>query len=70
MLPRSILQYFWPALSDNLVLKTNFGVHFEWPLKTGFTVPTEEYFYPGHLERKSYDKTELPGYWLNSSAIL
>ena len=36
--PWSILQYFCPALSDKSVLKTNFGVLFEWPLKTGFTV--------------------------------
>ena len=34
----SILQYFWPQLSDNLYLKTNFGVIFEWPLKTFFNV--------------------------------
>ena len=36
--PWSILQYFCPALSDKSELKTNFGVLFEWPLKTGFTV--------------------------------
>ena len=36
--PWSILQYFWPALSDNLYWKPIFGVLFEWPLKTGFTV--------------------------------
>ena len=35
---RSILQYFWPALSDNWYWKPIFGVLFEWPLKTGFTV--------------------------------
>ena len=29
----SILQYFWHVLSDN-----PFGLLFEWPLKTGFTV--------------------------------
>ena len=34
----SILQYFWPAFSDNQYWKPIFGVHFEWPLKTGFTV--------------------------------
>ena len=34
----SILQYFWPALSDNQYWKPFFGVLFEWPLKTGFTV--------------------------------
>ena len=34
----SILQYFWPALSDNWSWKPSFGLHFEWPLKTGFTV--------------------------------
>ena len=36
--PWSILQYFWPALSDNWSWKPNFGLFFEWPLKTGFTV--------------------------------
>ena len=35
----SILQYFWPALSDNWSWKPIFGLLFEWPLKTGFTVP-------------------------------
>ena len=35
--PRSILQYFWPALSDNPPWKP-FFLLFEWPLKTGFTV--------------------------------
>ena len=34
----SILQYFWPALSDIRSWKPIFGVHFEWLLKTGFTV--------------------------------
>ena len=34
----SILQYFWPALSDNQSKKNNFWSSFEWPLKTGFTV--------------------------------
>ena len=34
----SILQYFWPALSDNWSWKPIFGLVFEWPLKTGFTV--------------------------------
>ena len=36
--PWSILQYFWPALSDNRQWKPIFGIHFEWMLKTGFTV--------------------------------
>ena len=34
----SILQYFWPALSDNLSWKLIFGLLFQWPLKTGFNV--------------------------------
>ena len=34
--PWSILQYFWPALSDNRFKKI--GLLFEWLLKTGFTV--------------------------------
>ena len=33
----SILQYFWPALSDNWSRKAIFGL-LEWPLYTGFTV--------------------------------
>ena len=36
--PWSILQYFWPALSDNWYCKPIICVPFEWPLKTGFTV--------------------------------
>ena len=36
--PRSILQYFWPALSNNRYWKLIFGVLFERPLKAGFTV--------------------------------
>ena len=34
----SILQYFWPAWSDNRFWKPIFGLFLEWPLKTGFTV--------------------------------
>ena len=33
--PWSMLQYFWPALSKNRYWKPNFGLLFEWPLKTG-----------------------------------
>ena len=32
----SILQYFWPALSENRSWKQIFGLLFEWLLKTGF----------------------------------
>ena len=38
MLSWSILQYFWPALSDNWSWKPIFGLLFGWSLKTGFTV--------------------------------
>ena len=38
MLSWSILQYFRSALSDYQSLKTIFGLLFEWPFKTGFTV--------------------------------
>ena len=31
----SILQYFWPALSDNRDWKPTFGLLFELPLNTG-----------------------------------
>ena len=34
----NILQYFWPALSNNLSWKPIFGILFEWQLNTGFTV--------------------------------
>ena len=37
--PWSILQYFWPALSDNQAW-TNFWSFWEWPFYTGFTVHT------------------------------
>ena len=33
-----IMQYFWPALSDNQSWKLIFGLLFEWPFYTGFTV--------------------------------
>ena len=36
--PWSILQYFWPTLSDNWYWKPIFGVLFWWPLKTGFSI--------------------------------
>ena len=38
----SILQYFWPALSDNRQWKPIFDVLLEWPLKTGFTVLSKD----------------------------
>ena len=41
--PWSILQYFWPALSDDLSWKNNFGLLFEWPLKIGFIVVNKAY---------------------------
>ena len=34
----NILQYFWPALSNNWSWNPNIGLFFEWPLKTGFTL--------------------------------
>ena len=34
----SILQYFWPALSDYRSWKPIFWPSLEWPLKTGFTI--------------------------------
>ena len=40
MLQESILQYFWPALSDNRSLRPLIVLSiFEWPLKRCFTVP-------------------------------
>ena len=36
--PWSILQYFWPALSNYRSWKPIFTLLFEWPLKAGFTV--------------------------------
>ena len=44
-----ILQYFWPALSHNRSRITNFGLLFEWPLKTGFTVYETGRYYLGAL---------------------
>ena len=38
----SILQYFWPALSDHPSWKPIFWLSFEWSLKTGFTVLTNK----------------------------
>ena len=40
MLPRSILQYFWPALSDYQSWKSLLLSSFVWPFKTGLTVST------------------------------
>ena len=39
--PWSILQYFWPALSDNWSWKTIFGLFWVWLFYTGFTVCKE-----------------------------
>ena len=56
--PWTILQYFWPALSNNWSWKPIFGLPFEWPLKTGYTVPLfgsgwglvyQFYLVPGYL---------------------
>ena len=44
--PWSILQYFGPALSDNWPWKPIFGLLFEWPLKTGFTVDHKGKIFP------------------------
>ena len=41
--PWSILQYFWPALSDNLSWKLIFGLFERRPFYTGFTVFTYSY---------------------------
>ena len=52
--PWSILQYFWPALSDNRSWKLIFGLLFECPLKTGFTVIHKTHVvgtYRNHLRR-------------------
>ena len=37
----SILQYFWPALSENWSWKPIFCLFWEWPFYTGFTVIAE-----------------------------
>ena len=42
--PWSILQYFWPALSDNRSRKPIFGLLFQWPLKTDFTAMCWHYY--------------------------
>ena len=34
--PWSIMQYFWPALSDNWPWKPIFSLYLEWPFYTGF----------------------------------
>ena len=38
MLPRSLLQYFWPALGEFQSWKSFLLSSFEWPFKTGLTV--------------------------------
>ena len=43
--PWSILQYFWPVLSDNQSWKPFFVFFFEWPLRTCFTVIFNNTFY-------------------------
>ena len=45
MLSRSILQYFWPALSNNQSSKLIFGLRFEQLSKTGITVVLESNIY-------------------------
>ena len=48
---RSILQYFPPSLSYHLSLCSLFCLFFEWPLKTGFTVPFISTSLPYHLRQ-------------------
>ena len=38
MLPLEHSEILLTCIKRKLVLKTIFGLHFEWPLKTGFTV--------------------------------
>ena len=38
----NILQYFWPTLSNDFLLKTNFRSFLEWSFYSGFTVYTFE----------------------------
>ena len=57
MLPRSILQYFWPALSDNQSWKSFLLSSFAWPLKTGLTVFHSKCVDPSF--RRSYVRVQL-----------
>ena len=38
----SILQFFPPSLSYHLSSRSLYGLFFEWPLKTGFTLPKSQ----------------------------
>ena len=49
----SILQYFWPALSDNRYWKPFFCVHFEWLLKTVLTVDLFFLFAKPYVRQKT-----------------
>ena len=48
--PWSILQYVWPAFSDNWSLNPNFRSFLEWSFYIGFTVlHVVEYTFDGHV---------------------
>ena len=56
--PWSILQYFWPTLSNNQSWKPIFGLIFEWPLKTGYI-----------LSSVALDETNMSGclyFWMQN----
>ena len=63
MLSWSILQYFWPALSDNRSWKPIFGPLFEWLLKTGLTAQPELHHktkthYKAHTHNESNNRRQ------------
>ena len=65
--PWSILQYFWPALSNESVFKTNFGLLFEWPLMTDFTVSLSSV---ARIYIQSYNSQDRPLYMFERSQAI
>ena len=48
-------------------LESHVGHHFEWPLKTGFTLTTETYFWLRSYKNKAIDVIKFGKHFLNST---
>ena len=55
----SILQYFWPSLSYQIVIRIFVLSIFEWQFYTGFTVPYFESIFFFHNKYKSLNNSNV-----------
>ena len=63
MLPLEHSAILLTCINRKLVMKTNFGLHFEWPLKTDFTVVAK-------LDKWTVDNTLLFNQYLYNDFLL